>query len=81
MTAAVITAVAIGILCAVIFAIKYGKKSSQLSEAQKRLKEQAERYYRAQQTLSTYVNMPRHELNRRMRKKRKAAIKRMRSKN
>lgn len=81
MTAAVITAIAIGILCAVIFAIKYGKKASQLSEAKKRLKEQAERYYRAQQNLSTYVNMPRHELNRRMRKKRKAAIKRMRSKN
>ena len=69
------------VLVAIALASKYGKKSEQLNQVKESLKKRAEEQYHAQKILSTYVNMPSSVINKRMRKKRKAAIKRMRSKN
>ena len=69
------------ILVALSLASKYGKKTEELKTAKDRIKRRAEEQYHAQKILSTYVNMPNHELNKRLHKKREAALKRMRSKN
>lgn len=81
MTLVSILSVFTGLIAIIIIAFKYGKKSAQLTDARKRLKKRAEEQYRAQKTLSEYLNMPSFELDRRMRQKREAANKRLRSKN
>lgn len=69
------------IILSLALASKYGKKTEQLKSAKDKIKKRAEEQYRAQKILSTYVNMSHADIDRRMRKKRKAAFKRMRSKN
>lgn len=81
MTLVSILSVFTGLIAIIVVAFKYGKKSALLTETRKRLKKQAEERYRAQKTLSEYLNMPSFELDRRMRQKREAANKRLRSKN
>lgn len=81
MTLVSILSVFTGLIAIIVVAFKYGNKSAQLTETRKRLKKQAEEQYRAQKTLSEYLNMPSFELDRRMRQKREAANKRLRSKN
>lgn len=80
MTLVSISSVFAGLIAIIVVAFKYGNKSAQLTETRKRLKKQAEEQYRAQKTLSEYLNMPSFELDRRMRQKREAANKRLRSK-
>lgn len=81
MTLVSILSVFTGLIAIIVVAFKYGNKSAQLTETRKRLEKQAKEQYRAQKTLSEYLNMPSFELDRRMRKKREAANKRLRSKN
>ena len=80
MTLTSILSVFAGLIAIIVVAFKYGNKSAQLTETRKRLKKQAEEQYRAQKTLSEYLNMPSSELARRMRQKRETANNRLRPK-